>query len=148
MSAASSQANFAYVDLSALGEGQELPPLVKDPITLTQLVRYAGASGDFNPLHYDENIGKLAGTGGVIAHGMLIMGFAGQALTRWFPNRCLKKFKVRFVGMTRLGDRITVQGRVKKIDRDAGRAVIEISAADHKGEVKLNGTAEIALTAE
>ena len=61
-------------------EGTEMPRLVKPPVTHNQLVRYAGASGDFNPIHTDPEAGKAAGIG-LIAHGMLIMGFAGQAIT-------------------------------------------------------------------
>ena len=61
--------------------GDKIPLLVKAPITHLQLVRYAGASGDFNPLHTDPKIGEMIGTGGIIAHGMLIMGFVGQLLS-------------------------------------------------------------------
>ena len=57
--------------------GDEIPQLVKSPIKHLQLVRYAGASGDFNPLHTDPSVGEAIGTGGIIAHGMLIMGFVG-----------------------------------------------------------------------
>ena len=54
--------------------GDELPPLVKGPIEQIQLTRYAGASGDFNPIHQDDEFARAAGMGGVFAHGMLSMG--------------------------------------------------------------------------
>ena len=57
--------------------GDDLAPLVKEPVTRVQLVQYAGASGDFNPIHWDPERGQEMGLGGVIAHGMLSMGFLG-----------------------------------------------------------------------
>lgn len=125
--------------------GDEMPRLVKEPITEVQLVKYAGASGDFNPLHTVDEVGKRAGFGGVIAHGMLVMGFAAQAVTAWIPNRCLKKLKARFVAVTRPGDVITVKGKiVEKRDRE-NLIVGELQAVDQKGEVKLKGSFEAVL---
>src|SRR5579885_3239409 len=84
--------------------GDTIPKLITSPVTHLQLVRYAGASGDFNPLHTDPKIGEMIGTGGIIAHGMLIMGFVGQMLSDYVGPLALKKFGVRFKGMTHLGD--------------------------------------------
>ena len=132
-----------YFDEIKIGEA--LPPLVKDPVTLVQLVRYAGAAGDFNPLHFDPAIGQRAGFGGVIAQGMLIMGFVGQAVTRWIPNRYLRKLHVRFMGITRLADVITITGLVVE-KRDSDRRIFcTIEAKDEKGEVKIRGDLEAQL---
>src|SRR5690348_18472145 len=84
--------------------GDALPQLVKEPMTHLQLVRYAGASGDFNPLHTDPKVGELIGVGGIITHGMLIMGFVGQLLSDYVGPTALRKFDVRFKGMTRIND--------------------------------------------
>src|SRR6185437_16513204 len=84
--------------------GEEIPQLVKPPVTHLQRVLYAGASGDFNPLHTDPKVGEEIGTGGIIAHGMLIMGFVGQLLSDYVGPERLRKFGVRFKGMTHLGD--------------------------------------------
>src|SRR5258708_8111126 len=92
--------------------GDEIPKLVKSMVTHLQLVRYAGASGDFNPLHTDPKIGEMIGTGGIIAHGMLIMGFVGQMLSDYVGPQALRKFGVRFKGMTRLDDVITCSGKI------------------------------------
>ena len=125
--------------------GDQMPPLVKEPVTLVQLVRYAGASGDFNPLHYDPAVGQKAGFGGVIAQGMLIMGFAGQAISGWIPNRYLRRFKVRFLGLTRLNEVITITGKVVE-KREPDRCILcQVVAKDEKGELKLKGTFEAQL---
>ncbi len=127
-----------------INAGDEMPALTKEAVTEIQLAKYAGASGDFNPLHYMDAFGKAAGQGGVIAHGMLIMGFVGQAITDWIPNRKLKKFNVRFVSVTRPGETITVSGKVTDKKIEEGRKIIScaVSAADEKGIIKVTGNFE------
>src|SRR5215472_7203486 len=119
--------------------GDEIPKLVTAPVTHLQLVRYAGASGDFNPLHTDPKIGEMIGTGGIIAHGMLIMGFVGQLLSDYVGPQALRKFDVRFKGMTRLGDVITCSGTItEKTEIDGeGRISGKVQAVDQNGEVKV-----------
>lgn len=119
-----------------------MPTLVKAPITHKQLVKYSEASGDFNPIHTDPDAGRVAGTG-LIAHGMLIMGFVGQAITDWLPKKYLKRFSARFVGMTRPGDVVTVTGRVKKNEISAPSLVVcEVIATNQKDEVLIKGMFE------
>jgi acyl dehydratase len=127
--------------------GEELPKLVKPPVTHLQLVRYAGASGDFNPLHTDPKVGEMVGTGGIIAHGMLIMGFLGQLLSDYVGPTALRKFHVRFKGMTHLGDVITCTGSVSEKHEVDGEARIagRVQAADQNGDVKAAGTFVAAL---
>ena len=122
--------------------GDEIPKLVKAPVTHLQLVRYAGASGDFNPLHTDPKIGELIGTGGIIAHGMLIMGFIGQMLSDYVGPTALRKFGVRFKGMTHLEDVITCTGTITEKYESDGVAYIagKTQAADQNGDVKATGT--------
>ena len=122
--------------------GDEIPKLVKAPVTHLQLVRYAGASGDFNPLHTDPRIGELIGTGGIIAHGMLIMGFLGQMLSDYVGPTALRKFGVRFKGMTHLEDVITCSGTItEKYESDGVAYIIgKTQAADQNGDVKATGT--------
>ncbi|SRR5216110_786106 len=127
--------------------GDELPRLVKAPVTLGQLVRYAGASGDFNPLHTDPKVGETIGTGGIIAHGMLIMGFVGQLLSDYVGPEALRLFNTRFKGMTHIDDVITCTGTItKKYEEDGeGRIAGKVQAADQNGEVKVKGTFVAAL---
>ncbi len=127
--------------------GDAIPKLVKSPVSHLQLVRYAGASGDFNPLHTDPKIGELIGVGGIIAHGMLIMGFVGQLLSDYVGPTTLRKFDVRFKGMTRLGDVITCTGTItEKYETDVeARIAGKVQATDQNGEVKVAGTFVAAL---
>ena len=138
--------------------GDEMPSFTSDPITRTHLVRYAGASGDFNPLHHDNTFVALFGMPNVISHGMLIMGITGRAVTNWIPQKHLKKYKVRFSGMTDPMDlndaanttkrgTITVKGKVVKKWEEGKDKLIEceIESADGNGNVKLTGTFVAAL---
>jgi acyl dehydratase len=122
--------------------GDEIPTLTKDPMTLQSLVRYAGASGDFNPLHTDPAVGEAVGTGGIVAHGMLIMGFVGQMLSDYVGATALRKFNVRFKGMTHLGDTITCSGTITEKNEVNGEAIIagKVQAADQNGDIKVSGT--------
>ncbi len=122
--------------------GVDLPTVKKDPVTHTQLVKFSGASGDFNPIHTVESAAKEAGLDGVIAHGMLIMGFAGEALTTWVPRASIQKFNVRFSAMTKPGDEIEVRGKLaKKVEQEDGILVeIKLQAVDQKEEVKVKGS--------
>lgn len=136
---ATTQAQRYFEDVQV---GEELPKLVKSPITHLQLVRYAGASGDFNPLHTDPKVGEMIGTGGIIAHGMLIMGFVGQLLSDYVGPAALRKFGVRFKDMTHLDDVITCTGVItEKYEADGeGRIAGRVQAADQNGNVKVAGT--------
>ena len=126
-----------YEDLK---EGDSFPSIKKDPITRVQLVKYAGASGDFNPLHTVEEIGEKAGTG-IIAHGMLIMGMAAQGVTTWIPRKYVKNLKVRFKKMTYPGETIVITGKVIE-KKDSNTVVGEVIAMNSDGEIKVSGTFE------
>ena len=123
--------------------GDELAPLVKEPVTRLQLVKYAGASGDFNPIHWDPERGAEMGLGGVIAHGMLSMGFLGpvRAGDRGAGER--RRLKVRFGAMVRPGDVLTCKGTVREVD--GGRPTIDIWAENEDGEKVTIGEAEVEI---
>lgn len=127
--------------------GDKMPELIKDPITETQLVMYAGASGDFNPVHSVHSFGEKAGFGGVIGHGMLSMAMVGQALTDWLGNKALKKFGVNFRAVTKPKDVITVKGVVSKKYIEGGNNCIDIDlvAENQRGESVVVGNATAAL---
>jgi len=132
--------------------GNKMPVYTSAPITRTHLVRYAGSSGDFNPLHYDQTFAKVIGMKNVIAHGMLIMGIAGEAITFWIENKYLRKFNARFLSMTEPADWddmentkdkaiITVSGKiVKKFEENGEKRIqCDIIAQDALGSKKLSG---------
>jgi acyl dehydratase len=129
--------------------GDELPPLVKGPIQQIQLTRYAGASGDFNPIHQDDEFAKAAGMGGVFAHGMLSMGFVGQLVTDWAGPGAVRKLGVRFAAIVRLKDTVTCRGRVlAKSSKDRVNLVnLEVWAENQKGEKVVTGKATVTLPA-
>jgi acyl dehydratase len=126
-------------------EGDELPSLQKPPIEQVQLVRYAGASGDFNQIHTVDAYAKEAGLGGTIAHGMLIMGILGQMVSGFAGVKNVIRFGVGFKAMTRPGDVLTAGGTVKKKFEDNGKKFIEckLYVKDQKDEVKIDGKAVI-----
>ncbi len=125
-------------------QGDALPELVKAPVSRTQLVKYAGSSGDFNPIHYDDEAARAGGLEGVIAHGMLSMGFLGQFVETAFGAGRYKRLEVRFQGMVKLGEVITCRGVVTDIAQENGReyAACEIEAADSSGRVVTRGEAQ------
>ncbi|MEW6613890.1 MAG: MaoC/PaaZ C-terminal domain-containing protein [Thermodesulfobacteriota bacterium] len=127
--------------------GDSMPNLVKEPITETQLVMYAGASGDFNPIHTVHSFGEKAGFGGVIGHGMLSMAMVGQALTDWLGNKALKKFGVNFRAVTKPKDVITVKGTVSnKYTKDGNNCIdIDLISENQRGETVIAGKATAAL---
>ncbi|MBI2204041.1 MAG: MaoC family dehydratase N-terminal domain-containing protein [Candidatus Rokubacteria bacterium] len=127
--------------------GAEITSLQKGPIQQIQLTRYAGASGDFNPIHQDDEFAKAAGMGGVFAHGMLTMGFVAQAVTDWAGAGSVRKIGVRFTGLVRLKDTVTCRGRVvDKVAKDGAHTVeLEIWAENQRGEKVVTGRATVGL---
>jgi 3-hydroxybutyryl-CoA dehydratase len=108
-------------------------------------IYYAGASGDFNPIHIDPEFGKMVGLGGVILHGLCAMGFVAKAVTDWTgdPGK-LKKLKCRFAMFVKIDDVITVSGEVAEVS--GGTAKIALSVKNQNGvEVEKGVEAEVAL---
>lgn len=140
------------INYNDINVGDTMPIYTSTPITRTHLVRYAGASGDFNPLHHDESFIKMIGMDNVIAHGMLIMGIAGEAITDWIDKRNLRKFNARFMSMTEPADlndmentknraTITISGKIVEKYEENGekRIKCDIVAKDALGSRKLAG---------
>lgn len=92
--------------------GEELPAQTYEPVTRLQLIKYAGASGDFNPIHTIDQAAAEAGLPGVIQHGMLTMATIGRLFSPYQDRGFVQRFDVRFSGMVGLGDVVTVGGRV------------------------------------
>ena len=132
-----------------LSVGDEREAVVVENLTRTQIVQYAGASGDFNPIHHDETFATgAAGYPSVFAHGMLTMGLTGKLLTDWLGDGVLRSFGVRFVSQVWPGDTLTARGTVRTIEErgDEGLVAIELVTVNRKGEPVVKGNA-IALLA-
>ncbi|ASK64980.1 acyl dehydratase [Brachybacterium avium] len=139
----------APADLSALSIGQELAR-TRHEITRDTLVRYAGASGDFNPIHYNDTVATAAGLPGVIAHGMLTMGtaitglldaIADPAAVRGFTTRFTSPIPVPATGAATL----EVVAVVGAIDEEAGTARVDLTAEVDGTKVLGRARATLAL---
>ncbi|MFC6086901.1 MaoC/PaaZ C-terminal domain-containing protein [Sphaerisporangium aureirubrum] len=126
--------------------GQEVVQVVVTDLKRTQIVMYAGASGDFNPLHTDEPFAtKVAGNPTVMAHGMLTMGLAGRVLTGWFGHENIRRYRARFKAPVWPGDTLTVTAAVTSVATVDGerRAELTLSAVNAAGTEVLTGTATV-----
>jgi acyl dehydratase len=127
--------------------GSELPGLVKYPTT-TQLVKYAGASGDFYQIHYDKDFAVASGLPGVIVHGWLTLAFLGQMMTDWLGDSgTLVKLNGSYRGINKVNEDITCNGKVVKKYIEEGRqlARLEIWAENPQGEKTVTGNAVVEL---
>jgi len=118
--------------------------VVIEDVNRTHIVKYAGASGDFNPLHHDDSKAKdLAGYPSVFAHGMLSMGLTGRMLTDWLGPTALKKYGVRFTKQVWPGDTLTAKGEVTAVNDEGGKqlATIKVVTVNQNGESVVEGEA-------
>ncbi len=127
-------------------EGDHAPEF-RHELSRTDLVRYAGASGDFNPMHHDEMQAQAAGLPSVFGHGMFTMGLLGKALTDYVGVGNLKLYKVRFTKQTWPGEHLTTKITVAKKYEEHGehRVDLECEVVNQDGEPKVQGVAVAAL---
>ena len=130
----------------ALAAGDAMPGFSAGPLTRTDIVRYAGAGGDLNPIHHDEPLAQKAGFPTVFGMGMLHAGMLGVRLARWVGPANVKTYKVRFVGQVWPGDVLAFTGRVASVDAD-GVATLELAVASSTGGEVLRATATAAVAA-
>jgi len=121
--------------------GDELPPLVVEPISRTTLALFAGASGDHNPIHIDVDVARSVGLDDVFAHGMLSMAYLGRLLTGWAPQERLRSVQVRFTAITPVHGQPTCTGTVVSITDGLAKVKLAVTLAD--GTVTLAGDAII-----
>ena len=129
-----------------VGDKKELV-LVED-LSRTQIVQYAGASGDYNPLHSDDRFTtEVAGYPSVFAHGMLTMGMTGRIITDWFGVESLTNYGVRFVKQVFPGDKLTATAEVTAVREDGGQrlADVSVSTVNQDGDAVLTGAATVKL---
>jgi acyl dehydratase len=128
-------------------EGQQLPELVRGPITRGTLALFAGASHDHVPLHIDSDFARAAGMDDVFAHGMLSMAYLAQALRSWAPAERVRTWNVRFTAITPLHATVHCRGEVAEIFSEAGerRARLKIGAWTDRDIQTLDGEAVVAI---
>jgi 3-hydroxybutyryl-CoA dehydratase len=124
--------------------GRELPSLSK-ALTQEKIDAYARASGDFNPIHVDPAFAAGTFFGGTIAHGMLLLAYISEMLTAAFGRAWLSggRLKVRFKGVARPGDTLTVRGRIERAPDEGWRLVAAVECVNQEGQVLVAGDAEV-----
>jgi acyl dehydratase len=127
-----------------VAEGDEGPTL-SHQLTRTDLVMYAGASGDFNPMHTDEVKAKEAGLPSVFGHGMFSAGLLGTALTNYVGVGNLRSYKVRFTKQTWPGETLTTRVVVAEKRPETGEVVLTCELVNQDGEPKIAGEAVAAV---
>jgi len=117
---------------------------VVEDLKRTQIVQYAGASGDYNPLHTDEIFAtKAAGYPSVFAHGMLTMGMTGKMLTNYVGDGRLTKYGVRFTNQVWPGDDLDAKAVIEAIREEGGKHYVDLTVetVNQNGVVVLSGYA-------
>ena len=129
---------------SELKVGDTYQEEVVKNLSRTQIVQYAGASGDYNPVHTDATFTtELAGYPSVFAHGMLTMGMTGKMLTNWVGDGRLTKYGVRFTSQVWPGDTLVAKATVIEIREEDGQqlADLEVSTTNEEGVEVVKGSA-------
>jgi acyl dehydratase len=117
------------------------------PLTLANFVRYAGASGDFNPIHYDDAFARSAGYPSIFSQGMHQAALLATFATDWLGTETIRRFQVRFRDQIWPGDVLSCSGAVTAVQgQDDGRLVtVELVGARRGGEVAVAGSADFLL---
>lgn len=129
---------------SEINVGDTHEEVVVDNLTRTQIIQYAGTSGDYNPLHTDEIFTtKVAGYPTVFAHGMLSMGMTGKMLTNLVGDGRLTNYGVRFVAQVWPGDTLTAKATVEAIREEGGVSLVDlaVSTVNQDGAEVVKGSA-------
>jgi acyl dehydratase len=128
-------------------QGAALPGFERGPVTRTDIVKYAGASWDFNPIHHDEPFAKSARSGGIIAHGMMVLAYLSSLATAYLGTVEFDKFSGRLLEITRPGDTLRIAGRVERVTpRERGGEVeLSLTATKQTGEVVAAGAVTATL---
>ncbi len=127
--------------VSELKVGDTYSECLVEDLKRTQIVQYAGSSGDYNPLHTDEVFTtKVAGYPSVFAHGMLTMGMTGRMVTNYVGDGRLTKYGVRFTNQVWPGDTLNSTATVESVENNVVRLALETKNQD--GATVLSGYAE------
>ncbi|WP_028781825.1 MaoC/PaaZ C-terminal domain-containing protein [Thalassobacillus devorans] len=124
--------------LTLLEAGESLENVTLSPVSRLDLIKYAGASGDYNPIHTIDEEAIKAGLPGIIAHGMWTMGNLAKLFTPYYEEGFIQDYKIRFQGMVRLDDVITLQATLaNKTDQHLH---FDVAASNQEGKDVIKGT--------
>ncbi|ANB60291.1 MaoC family dehydratase [Anoxybacteroides amylolyticum] len=129
--------------LVALQVGHSLEEIQLPPVSRLDLIQYAGASGDYNPIHTIEEEAKKAGLPGIIAHGMWTMGNLAKLFTPYVQQGFIQDYSVRFKGMVFLGDVITLHATLT--EKTDGHLRFRVAATNQNGNDVIQGEVVVAL---
>jgi len=118
-------------------------PAITHALTRTDLVMYAGASGDFNPMHHDEIAAQQAGLPSVFGHGMFTAGLLATAITNYVGVGTLSSYRVRFTKQTWPGEVLTTSVTVR--EKRGNEVVLDCAVVNENGETKIQGEAVAVL---
>lgn len=130
--------------IQSVKEGDEFSFTIRD-VNRTQFVRYAGAGGDFNPIHHDQTFAEEAGLETVFAMGLMTAGMLSRIPVEWFGPTSIKSYKVQFRQRLWPGDDVTFSGTVVSTYEEDGiaHADLDLSAVNQKGEALILGAATV-----
>jgi acyl dehydratase len=123
--------------MSEYNVGESLESIKFEPVTRLDLIKYAGASGDYNPIHTIDDQARKAGLPGIIAHGMLTMGRMSKLFTPYLEEGYIKEFSTRFSGMVFLDDVITLRAQIK--EKEADYSLFKVEAVNQRGDTVAKG---------
>lgn len=123
--------------MDELQVGETLSVLQLSSVTRLDLIKYAGASGDYNPIHTIDEEAKKAGLLGIIAHGMWTMGQLSRLFSPYYEEGFMQDYSIRFKGMVYLGDVITLKAVLK--EKKEKKLIFDVQAVNQNGDGVLKG---------
>ena len=138
----------AYAEDLSVGDvavGDTAPEFHVEDLERADFVRYAGASGDFNPIHYDVPYARDAGNPDVFAQGMLTAGFGANLVADWFGLANVAAYRVRFQDRVYPGDSLEIAGEITDVDREDGTVEADLFATNGEGATVLRGSVRAEL---
>ncbi|MFT9597929.1 MaoC/PaaZ C-terminal domain-containing protein [Mesobacillus sp.] len=123
--------------LAELKAGESLKEVQLDPVDRITLIKYAGASGDYNPIHTIDEEAKKAGLPGIIAHGMWTMGNLAKLFTEFYEEGFIQDYTIRFKGMVFLNDVVTLKAELAEENENILR--FNVKAVNQNGNEVIKG---------
>ncbi|MGI8315452.1 MaoC/PaaZ C-terminal domain-containing protein [Halobacillus mangrovi] len=123
--------------ITTLQKGDSLEPVTLEPVSRIDLIKYAGASGDYNPIHTIDEEAEKAGLPGIIAHGMWTMGNLAKLFTLYYEEGFIQDYSIRFKGMVFLGDVLTLHAVL--VEEDEHEMAFDVQAVNQNDEAVIKG---------